>query len=241
MTCWAGPLRWERKSCLRVRRTLVQGGLARCSRGATLETGSSRIEPRRHAGRFGRVICHSQVEVFRPRPHPVSATRAESGACKRNRPSGHACFGARRARRAASQSATSVGGRLTTSVEGRTKGHDQGDWTYRGASRGAAGVSASGGACTKSTVRLAELWGPSLFGEVVAEAATPRECDANVPAFAHPRGVIHGALREEVTSGRFGGRSVGGSPGPLATVRAILGRADVMWLILWDRSVTTVR
>jgi hypothetical protein len=75
----------------------------------------------------------------------------------------------------------------------------------------------------------------------VAEAATPRECEVNVPAFSHPRGFIHEALREEVTSDRFGGRSVGGSPGPLARVRAILGRADVMGMILWDRSITTVR
>jgi len=45
-----------------------------------LATGSSRIEPRRHAGRFGRVIRHTLVVVFGPTPDPVSATRAESGA-----------------------------------------------------------------------------------------------------------------------------------------------------------------
>jgi hypothetical protein len=83
-----------------------------------LETGSSRIEPRRHAGRFGRVTCHSQVEVFGPRPDPVSAARAESGACKRDRPSGQAYLGARRVRRAASRSTTSVDGRPNTSVGG---------------------------------------------------------------------------------------------------------------------------
>jgi len=83
-----------------------------------LETGSSRIEPRRHAGRFGRMTCQPQVEVFGPRPDPVSAARAESGACKRRRPSGQAHLGASRVRRAASRSATSVDGRPNTSVGG---------------------------------------------------------------------------------------------------------------------------
>lgn len=107
-----------------------------------LATGSSRIEPLRRAGRFGRVIRHSQAAAFGQTPHPVSATRAERGACKRNRPSGHARFGARRARRAASQSSASVDGRPITSVGGRTVGHDQGGPSVWGASKGAAGASA---------------------------------------------------------------------------------------------------
>lgn len=75
----------------------------------------------------------------------------------------------------------------------------------------------------------------------MAEAATPWECEVDVPASSHPRGFIHGALREEVTSGRFGGRSVGGSPEPLATVRALLERMDVMRKALWGPGISTVR
>jgi len=120
-------------------------------------------------------------------------------------------------------------------------GHDQGDRADRGASQGAVEVSASDGARTKSMVQLAETWGPSLFGEVVAEASMSRESEVDVPASSHPRGFVHGALREEVTSGRFGGWSVGGSPGPLATVRANIERADVRRKTPRGPSNTTVR
>jgi len=120
-------------------------------------------------------------------------------------------------------------------------GHDQGGPSDRGASQGAVEVSASDGARTKSMVQLAESWGPSLFGEVVAEASTLRECEVDVPAFSHPRGFIHGALREEVTNGRFGGWSVGGSPGPLATGCANLERTTVRRTTPWGPGVTTVR
>lgn len=54
-----------------------------------------------------------------------------------------------------------------------------------------------------------------------------RTCEVDVPALTHPCGFVHRALREEVTSGRFGGRLVGGSPGPLATACALLERTGV--------------
>lgn len=120
-------------------------------------------------------------------------------------------------------------------------GHDQGGPSVWGASKGAAGVSASDGARTKSMVQLAETWGPSLFGEVVAEASMPRESEVDVPASSHPRGFVHGALREEVTNGRFGGWTVGGSPGLLAEGRAKLERTVVERKTSRGPGTTTVR
>lgn len=48
-------------------------------------TGSSRVGPRRHAGRLGSSIRRRQSEVFGPKTHLVSAPRAESRARKRRR------------------------------------------------------------------------------------------------------------------------------------------------------------